>query len=73
MNNYSGTKCPYCGYKSFEIVGDTPTSSCTKLSYIRCSDINCKKLICALPHDSIDKFMSEIKKDIKDIKSRLGL
>ena len=45
-NNYSGTKCPKCENKSFELKEDTPTNSNFKFMYLRCS--SCKTIITAV-------------------------
>lgn len=73
MTNYSGSKCPYCGQSNFEIVEDTPTGSLTKLSFIRCSNFNCRSLICTMPFFSSTIMLEKVDKDIERIKGHLGI
>lgn len=47
MTNYSGSKCPSCENKGFEMVEDAPYRSAYKFMYVRC--MNCKTLITMVP------------------------
>ena len=42
-NNYSGSRCPKCENRNFEVVEETPTNSNFKLEFVRCS--SCKTVV----------------------------
>jgi hypothetical protein len=59
MTNYSGTKCPKCESKNFELAEDAPNSSRFKFYYLRCS--SCKTFLALVPYydtnSKIDKLL----------------
>jgi len=61
--NSTGTKCPKCENKQFELVEDYPTNSSFKMFYIRCS--SCKTFLQALPYNDTNNMIDRIIKFLK--------
>ncbi len=60
MTNYSGSKCPSCENKTFEMVEDAPYGSNYKFMYVRC--MKCKTLITIVPYFDINARLTKLAK-----------
>lgn len=69
--NSSGTKCPKCENKSFELVQDFPSSAAFKMQYIRCS--SCKTFLQALPFLHTNALIETLQADIDKLKKKMGI
>lgn len=63
IENSSGTKCPKCENKQFELIEDYPTNSEYKMFYMRCS--SCKTFLQALPYEDTNDMLDRIIKFLK--------
>lgn len=71
MYNYSGTKCPKCEQKIFELVEDAPTNSKWKYMYLRCT--KCKTFLAILPYNNTNVMIEQLHDDVKKLKPKSGL
>jgi len=71
MANLSGTKCPKCEHKGFELVEDEPANSNWKHMYLRCS--SCKSFLGILYMNNTNILIEQLQEDVRKIKQKLGV
>lgn len=71
MANHTGTKCPKCEGRYFELVEDFPTGAAFKMYYIRCS--SCSTFLQALPYLHTNALVEKIQQDIDKLKTKMGV